>query len=528
MKLRPFVLALLPFAFSLTSLVLGEKSTQQHFEEGDEHFMKGNYDEALKSFDAAISQDPTNYLYIFKRAATYIQLKQSSAAVQDFTKILKLNPDFEPALLQRAKYFLKEGSLNEAKGDLQRILNKKENVEAGNSLKSIISAEKLIENADEALKTNDYDTCIEKISKAIKISSRSLRLRLTRAQCHLGKGEIEEAVRDLSVASQLKPDDSNMLIRLCRLNYFSLYNPEQARNNLKQCLRYDPEQKLCKNLHRLIKKIEKKINKVSLDIEGKGWQTAINKLLGLGGSNKGQGLVPEVENELKNIKEGLQKKELLVKLYGWTCKSYQELKDGQKAIKWCSDTLNMDENSVEALISRAEAYVIIEDYEAALKDYTKAHELTQGQDKRVIQGRQRVDKLLKQSKKKDYYKILGVPRTANKKDIKRAYRKLAQEWHPDKYRGDLTPEQVDSKMSSINEAYEVLSDDDLRAKYDNGEDPNDPNGGSQPFFYTDNVFMRFASGGFQFGDADTSKSSFEQFNFSLFHPFSTICRTLFL
>ncbi|CAG8756829.1 13871_t:CDS:2, partial [Acaulospora morrowiae] len=75
--------------------------------------------------------------------------------------------------------------------------------------------------------------------------------------------------------------------------------------------------------------------------------------------------------------------------------------------------------------------------------------------------------------------------------------KLAQEWHPDKYKGDLTPEQVDSKMSAINEAYEVLNDD---GKFDNGEDPNDPNGGSQPFFYSDNAFMRFASGGFQFGE----------------------------
>ncbi|CAG8640603.1 388_t:CDS:2, partial [Acaulospora morrowiae] len=496
MKLRCLAFALLPLTLSITSLVLCEKTTQQHFEEGDEHFMKGNYDEALKSFDAAISQDPTNYLYIFKRAATYMQLKQSSAAVQDFTKILKLNPDFEPALLQRAKYFLKEGSLNEAKVDLQKILDKKENVEASNSLKSITVAENLIEEADDALKTNNYEACIEKISKAIKISSKSPRLRLTRAQCHLEKGEVDEAVRDLTAASQLKPDDSNLLIRLCRLNYFSLYNIEQARNNIKQCLRYDPELKSCKSLHRLIKKFEKEVETVSNGIEGKRWQASINKLMGLG-SSKGQGLIAEVENEFKNTKEGLQKKELIIKLYSWTCKAYQELKNSKKALEWCSNTLELDENNVEALINRAEAYISTEDYEAALKDYTKAFDLTQGNDNRVVQGRKHADKLLRQSKKKDYYKILGVPRTANKKEIKRAYRKLAQEWHPDKYKGDLTPEQVDSKMSAINEAYEVLNDD---GKFDNGEDPNDPNGGSQPFFYSDNAFMRFASGGFQFGE----------------------------
>jgi len=54
---------------------------------------------------------------------------------------------------------------------------------------------------------------------------------------------------------------------------------------------------------------------------------------------------------------------------------------------------------------------------------------------------------------------LGVPRSASKKEIKRAFRKLAQQWHPDKYRGDFDKEKVIKKMSEINQAYEVLSND---------------------------------------------------------------------
>lgn len=115
-----------------------------------------------------------------------------------------------------------------------------------------------------------------------------------------------------------------MLIRLCRLNYFSLYNPEQARNNLKQCLRYDPEHKECKKIYRLIKKIEKEVERVNNDIEQERWQTAINKLIGTA-SNKWQGLITEIENELKNINEGTQKKELKIKLYSLTCKAYQQV-----------------------------------------------------------------------------------------------------------------------------------------------------------------------------------------------------------
>ncbi|MCX6070421.1 MAG: J domain-containing protein [Chloroflexi bacterium] len=64
---------------------------------------------------------------------------------------------------------------------------------------------------------------------------------------------------------------------------------------------------------------------------------------------------------------------------------------------------------------------------------------------------------------KNYYKILGVERNAAEKDIKRAYRKLAVQYHPDKNPGDARAEE---RFKEINEAYEVLGDPSKRAKYD--------------------------------------------------------------
>jgi DnaJ family protein C protein 3 len=73
---------------------------------------------------------------------------------------------------------------------------------------------------------------------------------------------------------------------------------------------------------------------------------------------------------------------------------------------------------------------------------------------------------------KDYYKILGVSRSATQKEIKKAYRKKAQEWHPDKYSGDLPKDEVEKKMADINAAYEVIGNEETREKYDQGHDPN--------------------------------------------------------
>jgi len=65
--------------------------------------------------------------------------------------------------------------------------------------------------------------------------------------------------------------------------------------------------------------------------------------------------------------------------------------------------------------------------------------------------------------KRDYYEILGVPRNATKEEIKKAYRKKALEYHPDRNPGN---KEAEEKFKEAAEAYDVLSDDQKRARYD--------------------------------------------------------------
>jgi curved DNA-binding protein len=109
---------------------------------------------------------------------------------------------------------------------------------------------------------------------------------------------------------------------------------------------------------------------------------------------------------------------------------------------------------------------------------------------------------------KDYYQTLGVSKDASAEDIKRAFRKLAMQYHPDKAKGDKR--KAEEKFKEINEAYEVLGDPEKRRKYDTlGAQWNQPEGFRPPPGWQE---FRGAPGGVEFHFGGTGFSDFfEQF-----------------
>ncbi|MGL4792085.1 MAG: DnaJ domain-containing protein, partial [Anaerotignaceae bacterium] len=100
----------------------------------------------------------------------------------------------------------------------------------------------------------------------------------------------------------------------------------------------------------------------------------------------------------------------------------------------------------------------------------------------------------------DFYDVLGISKGASDSEIKKAYRKMAKQYHPDNNQGDKAAEE---KMKEVNKAYEVLSDSDKRAKYDQfGHAAFEQGGGGGGGFYggdmdfdMGDIFNMFGFGG---------------------------------
>lgn len=167
----------------------------------------------------------------------------------------------------------------------------------------------------------------------------------------------------------------------------------------------------------------------------------------------------------------------------------------EDAIKDATKSLDLNSEgtiAVKTLRRRAQCFGSLEQWEEAVRDYQKACDMDPSDDD--LRSSLRNAKLeLKKSKRKDYYKILGVPKSADQTEIKKAYRLLALKWHPDKNNADEESKaKADKMFKDIGEAYSALSDPQKKARYDAGQDLDDDSGmggaGSKSIFL---VFFYF-------------------------------------
>ena len=459
----------------------------------------GSVQDALAYFDIAIERDPKNYLTFFKRGATYLSIGRPSQALSDFDRVLTIRPGFEGALTQRAKLRARNANWRGAREDYLAAKKKEDSEE----LVNLKASEDAAKAAKEAAKKREWDACVTQASQAIMTAVGALDLRNLRVRCRFEKGEAVEALSDLQAIQTLNTGAVDAPIQVAAMTFYSLGEMDKGLDAVKKCLRNDPDNKACSKLFKKQKKVQKALRKAEAHIEKRSFSQAIKELTAT--SEDEPGLVESIKEDMRqyrqeNIIHPKAPEQLLSQILEISCSAFLEMNNHKRAQPHCTDLLAHNPEALPGLIHKANAQLDADDFEGAIRTLNSARDAPGGQQSRQVQElMQKAQKLLKQSKTKDYYKVLELSRDASGKEIKKAFRRLSKQHHPDKVTSPEARPAAEKKMAAINEAYEVLRDPELKERYDNGDDPNDPMAGQQgnPFQGGSNPFAGFGGPGGQ-------------------------------
>lgn len=289
----------------------------------NEQLAAGNPRDALAHFDIAISRDPRNYLTIFKRGATYLSLGKPLQAQHDFDKVLSIKPDFEGALVQRAKLKSRQGRWSGAKEDYAAA-----GIKHGREVEELEEAESSVKLAIDASKNEDWDSCIVQAGKAIAVASAVAEIRELRAKCRLERGEVIEAVSDLQHLSQLSPGSIEPYLKTSALLFYSLGDTEKGLSEIRKCLQSDPDSKSCKQLMKREKSLQKHLHELDELMEKRKYSSAVKLLIA---SSKERGLLKDIFDDYGEYKEAgyihAKSPQILhANLLETTCQAYIEVK----------------------------------------------------------------------------------------------------------------------------------------------------------------------------------------------------------
>uniref|UniRef100_A0A2K6P6D8 DnaJ homolog subfamily C member 3 n=1 Tax=Rhinopithecus roxellana TaxID=61622 RepID=A0A2K6P6D8_RHIRO len=415
--------------------------------------------------ECGVNADVEKHLELGKKLLAAGQLAD---ALSQFHAAVDGDPDNYIAYYRRATVFLAMGKSKAALPDLTKVIQ----------LKMDFTAARL-QRGHLLLKQGKLDEAEDDFKKVVCVWDAELRE--LRAECFIKEGEPRKAISDLKAASKLKNDNTEAFYKISTL-YYQLGDHELSLSEVRECLKLDQDHKRCFAHYKQVKKLNKLIESAEELIRDGRYTDATSKYESV------------MKTEPSIAEYTIRSKERI-------CHCFSKDEKPVEAIRVCSEVLQMEPDNVNALKDRAEAYLIEEMYDEAIQDYETAQEHNEN-DQQIREGLEKAQRLLKQSQRRDYYKILGVKRNAKKQEIIKAYRKLALQWHPDNFQNEEEKKKAEKKFIDIAAAKEVLSDPEMRKKFDDGEDPLDAEsqqgGGGNPFHRSWNSwqgFNPFSSGG---------------------------------
>lgn len=276
---------------------------------------------------------------------------------------------------------------------------------------------------------------------------------LMRGEAYLKMGNVNALGEAANVAMNMlrsNNQDPDALVLRGRVLYAQGEN-DKSIQHFRQALNCDPDFKDAVKYLRMVQKLERTKEEGNAAFKSGRYQEAIDTYT----------KALEVDPSNKNTNSKILQNRALC---------HTRLKNWTSAIADCDKALELDPGYTKARKTRAKALGEGGNWEEAVREYKAIHDANPAEPG-IAKEIRNAELELKKSKRKDYYKILGIEKDATEQEIKKAYRKLAIIHHPDKNPDD---EGAAERFKEIQEAHETLSDSQKRARYDSGEDLIDP------------------------------------------------------
>ncbi|XP_037048849.1 dnaJ homolog subfamily C member 7 isoform X1 [Bradysia coprophila] len=429
--------------------------------EGNEHYKAQNYKQALRLYSDAITICPETPAYYGNRAACYMMLGDFKSALADSRHSIFLDSKFEKSYIRIVKCCLALGDIVGCEQAIKKLLeNDPKNLAVNVELENCKQLRALEGKAFSSYNQKDYRTALYHTDGCLKYAPASLKYKLLKAECLVLLGRIGDA-NDLAVLC-MQADSSNaeaVYVRGLCLYYKD--NLEKGLIHFERALSLDPDNKNAREMRFKAKNLKEKKelgNELFKTGKLRDAQTAYTEALVIDPTNKDMNSKLFYNRALVNSRLAVH----------------------ADAVRDCTSALDNNPAYLKALILRAKSHNAMEKYEECVKDYEAALKMERTSEIKNLLKEAKHS--LKLSKRKDYYKILGIDKYATDNDIKKAYRKRALVHHPDRHANasDEEKREQERQFKEVGEAYTILSDSQKKSRYDNGQDLDEDHSGFDP------------------------------------------------
>jgi len=442
-----------------SSSVSPQKLAESKKEEGNVKFKERYYRQAIALYTEAIDIYAKDKTFFTNRATAHMKLNEYAEAAADCEKATIIDPKFAKAYQRGSASYCHMGKFEEAE-----MLLKKGNkanpydVNIRNEMKKVKSIVKRKSEAIEAVEAKNFDKAMLLLPGFEKFVTRDLESGIIKIRTYLGVKRYQKALKEATEWYHLNKSNIHILHLRGVAQYYT-GNSAMALRHFQMVLKSAPDYKESQGMYRMIKKMDRskslgndEFKKGNYDEAIKAWTEALN-----------------VDSDNKAFGKAVHSNR---------ASAYMKLRKWEKALEDLNIVLDVDNQNLKLLLRRATCYTEIGNHDGAVRDLDMASKL-EPRNREIRQRLRKATVAQKRAARKDYYKILGVTQSATGRELKKAYRLAALKYHPDK-QVDKTDEEktaAEAKFKDVNEAYEVLSDDQKRARYDNGEDLEEGPGG---------------------------------------------------